>query len=282
MLSIWRWLGSLQTAVVALLALAVVLAWGATAETHWGREFASRVVYSSLWFQGLVAFLGLNIFAAAASRYPWRRQQTGFVVTHAGLLVLLAGSLWSLHSGSEQLLVLAEGETAELAAEFSGAGNQTSRVTLVDFQRESNPGQVGNANFTSIIRLEFAAASGHSAASQPPDSTIAMNRPLLWNGVRIYQVGFEERDGTAAISKLLVTRDPGRPVKYLGGAIICSGIAIMFWMRAYFFRRLPALGSVAGLPGGDPLPTGRVNRQPLPEDEDSPSTSTLKASASPP
>ena len=40
----------------------------------------------------LLAFLGDNILCAALIRYPWKKRQTGFVITHAGLLILLAGS----------------------------------------------------------------------------------------------------------------------------------------------------------------------------------------------
>ena len=38
-------------------------------------------------------------------------------------------------------------------------------------------------------------------------------------------------------SVLTVNRDPGRAIKYLGCLIVVLGIAIMFYMRAYFFKR---------------------------------------------
>jgi len=40
-----------------------------------------------------------------------------------------------------------------------------------------------------------------------------------------------------------VNYDPGRPVKYLGSGLIVFGIFLMFYMRAYFFKR-PAKGAV--------------------------------------
>ena len=42
-------------------------------------------------FAILLAFLGTNILCAALIRFPWKKRQTGFVITHAGLLILLAG-----------------------------------------------------------------------------------------------------------------------------------------------------------------------------------------------
>jgi hypothetical protein len=37
-------------------------------------------------------------------------------------------------------------------------------------------------------------------------------------------------------STFSVARDPGRLLKYAGSLMICLGIAMMFYMRAYFFK----------------------------------------------
>lgn len=105
-------LGSLKLAVVLLMTLAVVIAIATVLEADHGRAFAQWHVYHSRWFVVLLMLLGVNIFAAAASRWPWKRHQTGFVVTHVGLLVLLAGSVQSFVGGIEGQVTLAEGEAA--------------------------------------------------------------------------------------------------------------------------------------------------------------------------
>jgi hypothetical protein len=56
--------------------------------------------------------LGANILCAALIRFPWKRRQTGFVITHAGLLIVLAGSWFSLKYGDEGQVAMLEGETA--------------------------------------------------------------------------------------------------------------------------------------------------------------------------
>ena len=38
------------------------------------------------------------------------------------------------------------------------------------------------------------------------------------------------------VSVLTVNYDPGRGIKYLGCALIVTGIFTMFYMRAYFFK----------------------------------------------
>ena len=46
------------------------------------------------------------------------------------------------------------------------------------------------------------------------------------------------------ISVLTMRYDPGRPVKYAGCLFIVGGIFLMFYMRAYFFKK-PAQGQGA-------------------------------------
>ena len=91
--AIFRFLASLKLAVISLLTLALVLA--AATICDWqilGINVTQELIYRSLPFAILLGFLGANILCAALIRYPWTKQ-TGFVITHAGLLVVLAGSL---------------------------------------------------------------------------------------------------------------------------------------------------------------------------------------------
>jgi hypothetical protein len=105
-------LGSLKLAVPLLAALAAVIGAATVLEADYGRDYAHWYVYHSWWFGALLGLLGVNIFFAAASRWPWKRHQTGFVVTHSGLLVLLSGSIVSVLGGVEGQVTLVEGESA--------------------------------------------------------------------------------------------------------------------------------------------------------------------------
>lgn len=108
-----RLLASLKLAVILIVLLAGVLATATFLEAVNGREYAQWYVYDSPWFFGLLAILGLNILAATLVRFPWQRRQIGFVVTHAGLLVLLAGSMQTFFLGVEGQLSLREGEQSD-------------------------------------------------------------------------------------------------------------------------------------------------------------------------
>lgn len=117
-------LASLRLAVTLLVVLAAVLAWATIIESAHDREYAQWYVYRSSWFVGLLAVLAANILAATLIRFPWKWSQAGFVIAHAGLLVLLVGSIQTLRGGIEGRLLVAEGERAN-----DIVLNQRSKIT---------------------------------------------------------------------------------------------------------------------------------------------------------
>jgi hypothetical protein len=110
--SIFRFLASLKLAIILLMTLAGVLAVGTFYEREHGMQAVQLDIYQSAWFALLLALLGINVLCAALIRFPWKRRQTGFVITHGGLIVLLIGSYLSVHQTREGRVGLAEGETA--------------------------------------------------------------------------------------------------------------------------------------------------------------------------
>ncbi|QEH33372.1 Cytochrome c biogenesis protein Ccs1 [Aquisphaera giovannonii] len=111
LMAIYRFLASLKLAVLGLGSLAASLAFATWLESRYSTATVQDFVYRSTWFALLLGFLAINIFCAAAIRFPWKRRQTGFVVTHLGLLVLIAGSYISFRTADEGEVVMLEGET---------------------------------------------------------------------------------------------------------------------------------------------------------------------------
>ncbi|NQT38703.1 MAG: hypothetical protein HQ581_14495, partial [Planctomycetes bacterium] len=66
-------------------------------------------IYRTGWFAVLLAVLGINVLNAALTRLPWKRRHVGFLVTHAGILVLLFGCWVSRRGGEEAYLTVYEG-----------------------------------------------------------------------------------------------------------------------------------------------------------------------------
>lgn len=110
-----RFIGSLQVAVVVLGACAAVLALATLLEWRWGTEVAHFVVYRAWWFHVLVVLLACSVLFSAIVRFPWKRHHTGFLITHSGILLILAGALISLWYGVDAQLPVFEGESAHTA-----------------------------------------------------------------------------------------------------------------------------------------------------------------------
>ena len=104
-----RWAAATETAVVLMLILAMVLALVSIFEGVWGRAAAERFAYHSWWFVALFGLLGLNTLSGVLVRFPWRRDQVGFLLTHVGVLALLVGMGQSLVGGVEGQVTLKEG-----------------------------------------------------------------------------------------------------------------------------------------------------------------------------
>ena len=133
---------SLRLAVLVILALAAYLAVGTAYEARFGARAAGRMVYQSPVFVMILALLALNVLAAAVIRFPWKRHQTGFVITHAGILVLLAGCLIGQRWGVDGRLTLrvpgdgdgptvARGDSIDLPDEQLAVFDATDRAIAV-------------------------------------------------------------------------------------------------------------------------------------------------------
>lgn len=110
--AIYRFLASLKLAVISISTLALVLAYATFYESWYGTAAVQERVYQHPGFYLLLLFLGTNILCAALIRFPWTKRQTGFVITHAGLLTLIFGSWWTLKYADEGMVGMLEGETS--------------------------------------------------------------------------------------------------------------------------------------------------------------------------
>ncbi len=110
---VFRLIGSLKIAVVLLIAIAAVLAWGTIYEVRYGTAAVQQFVYTSWWFQGLLGFLALNLATAALQRWPWQRRHIPFVLAHIGIILILVGGIIGGRYGIDGQLIIPEGQSAD-------------------------------------------------------------------------------------------------------------------------------------------------------------------------
>jgi hypothetical protein len=89
-----------------LAAFSIVLGVGTAVESWYSGRVAQELIYRTWWFTALLGILGINIFFAAAKKYPWKKHQTGFLITHLGLLTMVAGGILNSLSGIDALMPL--------------------------------------------------------------------------------------------------------------------------------------------------------------------------------
>jgi hypothetical protein len=137
-------LATLQMAVAVMVTLAVIGSVAIVYESAHGTAAVQRDVYRTRWFAAVLTLLGLNVLCSVTKRYPWRKHQTGFVAAHVGVLCVLAGSLLSLHFGTDGTLTLSVGESSDRFALFDESlqvlvAGHSPQVFPVAFDR-SRPG----------------------------------------------------------------------------------------------------------------------------------------------
>ncbi len=106
----FKFFASLKLAVVLLVVLGIVFGAGTFVESYHGTDAAQALVYRTHWLSVLFILLALNLLASALDRIPWRKKHVGFLTTHLGIILILAGALVSQGFGIEGQLAIQEGK----------------------------------------------------------------------------------------------------------------------------------------------------------------------------
>lgn len=221
-----RHLASLRLAVAVLASLILALAAGSLIEARLGSGAAKALVYRAVWFHLLLGALFLNVLASLLVRIPLRPRQYGFAATHVGILTILVGAAITATFGTEGGIALSEGGAGrEMLREHGGQIRLPFAISLQRFDLELDPASAHAADYRSQLTLLDERGRLLETAS------VSMNKPLRYGGYAIYQSGYERALGKPARSFLLVARDPGRFLKYLGALVTVLGIAGHFWLN---------------------------------------------------
>jgi hypothetical protein len=126
---------SLQMAICLLSLFTVCLIGATLIESRYdSAAIAGELVYHTWWFALLLFLLAVNILCAALKKYPWKKYQTGFLVTHSGLLVLVFGGLLTALWGVEGQMRLIDTKNKTIQAQ-EHTPNQTNIVHLAGSQK---------------------------------------------------------------------------------------------------------------------------------------------------
>ncbi len=86
-------IGSIEFAILSMLTLALSVAAGTLIDLSAGYERAHVGVYQAWWFDLLLLLICASLLASVAVRYPWHRNQLGFVLVHVSLAGMIISGL---------------------------------------------------------------------------------------------------------------------------------------------------------------------------------------------
>lgn len=155
--SIFKFLASLKLAVILLVALAAILSVATFYESIYDTKTAQYLVYKSPLFALFLGFLGVNLLCSALMRYPWKKSQTGFVITHLGIIIILIGSLFTMFKGVDGSVALEEGESTTrvmIDEPVLYFGRDLSELVEIPAEYRWNPPKPGKTEYKYPLRNE--------------------------------------------------------------------------------------------------------------------------------
>jgi ResB-like family len=108
-----KFLASLKLAVVIIIALGAMTAWGTFVEAKYDAEAAGKLVYNSPMMFALMGIFAINLIAVMVDRWPWQEKHTGFVLAHIGLLLLLLGAWMTKYYGVDGSMTIGLGDKSK-------------------------------------------------------------------------------------------------------------------------------------------------------------------------
>jgi ResB-like family len=249
---------SLKLTIVCLAAAMILIFAGTIAQVHLGIYEAQQRYFQSLFvwwpadgrgfkmpiFPGghlIGAVLLINLIAAHAKRFHWAWRKLGIHLTHAGLIIMLAGGLFTDLFAVESHLRLSGGETRNYSedsrlmelAVIDTTGPELDQVTAIPeavlrrsrtIEHASLPFQIVVRNFFQNSRLHLVSEAGNTAkpiANQGPGAQITVeavpratgmdDRDIMSAALEIVPIEFAAGKAAAPLGTWLVSDALGAP-----------------------------------------------------------------------
>src|SRR4029077_17344016 len=88
---VFRFFASIKLAVVLLAVLIIGAIAGTLYESTFDAKVTRAYVYGAPWFNIWLLFLTQNFSTSSFSRWPCKKHHVSFLITHLGIIALLAG-----------------------------------------------------------------------------------------------------------------------------------------------------------------------------------------------
>lgn len=210
-----------------------------------GTAAAKEWIYHAPMFLLLQLLLVLNFIGVTLRLRLLQKRRMGFMLTHAALVVILAGAMVTFLFGTEGYVHLREGETSNMLVVRYGEEERTAplpfSIELKDFVLTRYPGSSSPSSYESIVAV-------HSG-DRHYDARIHMNKVLDVQGYRFFQASYDPDEHGSVLS---VNHDVyGRNISYTGYLLLGAGLLLSLVMPGSRFhalrRQLQCMHRQAGL-----------------------------------
>lgn len=221
----------------------MVLLIAGTLSQRWISVYEAQTIFFSsfiLWLGPIplpggaaaISVLAAGLTAKLLIASPWNLDKSGIILTHTGIFLLLIGSLLTAITNSEGNIILAEGQSTNIVADYDDRipeGKSKTYATLpftielTDFRKTDHPGTDMAKSYESDIIV-------HDGNISWP-VRIRMNEPLRYKGYTFYQSSFGQNPDGAEVTVLDVVRNTGRTFPYVSGFVIFTGLLLHTGIR---------------------------------------------------
>lgn len=262
LLGTYEFFASLRLAVVLIFGFAVVLAWATFVESRYGTPAVQFGIYGTWWFALMNLLLGINVLCAALIRYPWKRHQLGFLVTHAGILVLLVGCWFSRRDGIDAQLPVFEGQSGWKAFEDSHHFKLIVEPVGAEATKKANPtnsAQESPSQPQDVIRVPFRSGPfNYDAYAQLPSFPWQLARRSLGtiydqDGIRLEVLDYYSDSKQVPAPRVTLAVDPasgGRRGGLLADTVETVTLSVQAAGGPHMGTRQFGVGSRQPLAGG--------------------------------
>jgi len=100
-------------ALILFLIFAFAIAMATFIESRYGTPAARALVYGARWFELVLGLFVINLIASFFMRMPYRKSQTGFVMIHVSVIIILISAGVTRFFGYEGMMPIREGASTD-------------------------------------------------------------------------------------------------------------------------------------------------------------------------
>jgi cytochrome c-type biogenesis protein CcsB len=112
--SIKKWVFQIineKTGLLYVLLFTAAIAIATFVENDYGTETAQKLIYTTTWFELLIALIGLSVLYSLVKYQLWKRKQYSVLLFHISIIIIIIGSGITRFWGFEGMMNIREGQT---------------------------------------------------------------------------------------------------------------------------------------------------------------------------